>query len=79
MEETPCRRIRLYEKLLNAENWTVMWEKEFVVKKGDLRGCNSCRGVTLFPVISKIFCRMLLKRIKMGVDKKFRKYQRVER
>ena len=31
--------------------------------------------MTLLPVISKIFCRMLLERIKRGVDKKLRKEQ----
>ena len=35
-----------------------------VFKKGDLRECNNWRGVTLLPVISKIFFRMLLERIK---------------
>ena len=55
----------------------MMWEKGIHVKKGDLHGCYNWKGVTLFSVISKIFCKMLLKRIKMGVDKKFRKDQRV--
>ena len=77
MEKTPSRRFRLYEKIFNAENWSVTWEKRLIVKKSDLRGCYNWKGVTLFPVISKIFCKMLLKRIKMGVDKKFRKDQRV--
>lgn len=43
-----------------------------VFKKGDLSDCNNWRGVTLLPIISKIFCRMLLERIKNGVDKKLR-------
>ena len=53
-----------------------MWKKELIVKvfkKGDLRECNNWRDVTLLPV--KIFCRMLLYRIKKGVDKKLRKEQ----
>ena len=37
--------------------------------------CNNWRGVTLLPVISKIFCRMLLERIKKGVDKTLRNEQ----
>jgi len=55
-----------------------MWKKGLIVKifkKGDLQDCNNWRGVTLLPVIRKIFCRMLLKRIKRGVDKKLRKEQ----
>ena len=55
-----------------------MWKKELVVKvfkKRSLHECNNCRGVTLLPVSSKIFCRMQLERIKKGVDKKLRKEQ----
>ena len=37
--------------------------------------CNNWRRVTLLPVISKTFCKMLLERIKKGVDKKLRKEQ----
>ena len=50
-----------------------MWKEELIVKifkKGDLRDSSNWRGVTLLPVISKIFCRMMLKRIKIGIDKK---------
>ena len=55
-----------------------MWKKGLFVKvfkKGDLHECNNWRGVTLLPVISKIFCRMLLERIKKGVDKNLRNEQ----
>ena len=47
-----------------------MWKKGFMVKifkKGDLPDCNNWRRVTLLPVISKIFCRMMLERIKIGI------------
>ena len=43
------------------------------MKEGDFRDCNNWRGVTLLPIISKIFHRMLLGRIKRGVDKTLRK------
>ena len=43
------------------------------MKEGDIRGCNNWRGVTLLPIISKIFHRMLLGRIKRGVDKTLQK------
>ena len=55
-----------------------MCKKELVVsifKKGDLRDCNSWRGETLLPIISKIFHRMLLERIKKGIEKKLKKEQ----
>ena len=51
-----------------------MWKKRLVLKifkKGDLCDCNPWRGVTLLPIISKIFCRVLLKWNKKGVDKSF--------
>ena len=53
-----------------------MCKKELVVsifKKGDFRDCNNWRGVTLLLIISKIFHRMLLERIKKGIDKKLKK------
>ena len=57
-----------------------MCKKELAVsifKKGDLRDCNNWRGETLLPIISKIFHRMLLERIKKGIDKKLKKKSRV--
>ena len=45
------------------------------MKEGDSRDCNNWRGVTLLPIISKIFHKMLLGRIKRGVDKTLRKEQ----
>ena len=55
-----------------------MWKKELAVnvfKKRSLHKCNNCRGVTLLPVSSKIFCRMRLECIKKDLDKKLRKEQ----
>ena len=43
------------------------------MKEGDFRDCNNWRGVTLLPIISKIFHRLLLGRIKRGVDKTLQK------
>ena len=49
-----------------------MWKKELIAKifkKGDFRDChNNWIKVILLPVIRKIFCKMLLKRIKNGVQ-----------
>ena len=45
------------------------------MKEGDFRDCNNWRGVTLLPIISKIFHRMLLGWIKRGVDKTLQKEQ----
>ena len=45
------------------------------MKEGDFRDCNNWRGVTLLPIISKIFQRILIGRIKRGVDKTLQKEQ----
>ena len=77
MEETASRLTSCYNRLWETETWPKVWKKGpvKVFNKGDLRECNNWRGVTLLPVINKIFCRMLLERIKKGVDKKLRKKQ----
>ena len=31
--------------------------------------------MTLLPIISKVFCRMMLERIRIGIDNKLRKEQ----
>ena len=76
MEEFASRLTKCYNRLWETETWPKVWKGPVkVFKKGDLRECNNWRGVTLLPVINKIFCRMLLERIKKGVDKKLRKKQ----
>ena len=78
MEDTASRLARCYNRLWESEKWPQVWKKGLIVKifkKGDLRECNNWKGVTLLPVISKIFCRMMLERIKIGIDKKLRKEQ----
>ena len=54
------------------------WSKGLIVKlpkKGNLRECTNWRGITLLSVISKIFGRVLISRIKKGVDNILRKEQ----
>ena len=51
-----------------------MWKKGLdvkIFKRGDLRDYNNWRGVTVLPIISKIFCRMLLERIKKVLTRSF--------
>ena len=78
IEDTASRLTGCYNRLWEAEKWSEVWKKGFIVKifkKGDLRDCNNWRGLTLLPVISKIFCRMMLERIKIAIDRKLRKEQ----
>ena len=78
IEDTASKLTSCYNRLWETERWPKVWKKGLVAKvfkKGDLRQCNNWIGVTLLPVISKIICRMLLERIRKGVDKKLRKEQ----
>ena len=76
-EDTALRLTSCYNRLWETERWHGRkFERILLVvkvfKKGDLSDCKNWRGVTLLPAISKIFCRMILERIKNGVDKKLR-------
>ena len=73
MEDTASRLTSCYNRLWESERWPKLWKKELVLKvlkRGSLHECNNWRGVTLLPVISRIFCRMRLEQINKGVDKK---------
>jgi len=76
MEDTAGRLTKCYNRLWKAERWPKILKKGLIVKifkKGDLRHCKNWRGVTLLPIISKVFCRMMPERIRIGIDKKLRK------
>ena len=54
------------------------WTKGLIFtlpKKGDLGKCDNWRGITLLSVPSKIFCRILLKRIEKAIDSTLREEQ----
>ncbi|PIK41764.1 endonuclease-reverse transcriptase [Apostichopus japonicus] len=54
------------------------WKKGLIVKlpkKGDLNECANWRGITLLPIASKILGRIVIDRIKIGIDKKLRPEQ----
>ena len=38
-------------------------------KKGDLSDCNNWRGITLFSVPEKVFCKVLLNKLQTVVDR----------
>ena len=67
MEETTNRLHKLFNKLCETETWPNLWKQGLIIKifkKGDLRDCNNWRGVTFLPVISKVFSRLLINRLK---------------
>lgn len=54
------------------------WSKGLIVKlpkKGNLQECDNWRGITLLSIPSKIFCRVLLKRIDQAIDTRLRQEQ----
>ncbi len=54
------------------------WKKGLIVKmpkKGDLTECGNWRGITLLPIASKVLGRILINRIKEGVDEILRPEQ----
>ena len=78
LEERPKELTKLFNKVKEEGVAPKRWSKGLIVKvpkKGNLRECTNWRGITLLPVISKIFGRVLISRIKKGVDNILRKEQ----
>ena len=44
-------------------------------KKGNLKECKNWRGITLLSVVSKVMGRIVIDRIRTGVESKLRKEQ----
>ena len=68
----------LFRVIWDTEEIPSSWTKRIIIKipkKGDLTVCDSSRGVTLLSVPGKIFGKVLINRIKDGVDKELRNEQ----
>ena len=73
MRDTVSRVTSCHKKLWETYRWPKPWKKKLllkVLKRGSFHECYNWRGVTLLPVISRIFCRIRLEQINKGVDKK---------
>ena len=69
---------QLLDKIWQQEKIPDRWKKGLIVKlpkEGDLKNCKNWRGITLLPVVSKVLGRILIDRIKSGVDNRLRKEQ----
>ena len=67
-----CNRIWSEEKIPEE------WRKGLLIKlpkKGDLSYCKNWRGIMLLNMASKVFCRVILERIKIALDEKLREDQ----
>ncbi|KAI8514548.1 hypothetical protein Bbelb_071390 [Branchiostoma belcheri] len=68
----------LFAKIWEHEVIPQDWEKGLIFKipkKGVLSNCDNWRGITLLSIPSKVFCRILLKRIDSALDTKLREEQ----
>ena len=65
----------LFTKIWDKEEILEDWSKGLIVKlpkRGNLIDCDNWRGITLIPVIMKIFGSAIINRIRVGVDNKLR-------
>ena len=72
LDERTKELTKLFKKVKEEGVASKSWNRGLIVKllkKGDLRECMNWRDITLLPVITKIFGRVLTSRIKKGVDK----------
>ena len=54
------------------------WKKGVIVKlpkKGNLNDCKNAKGITFLSILRKILGRVVIDRIRNGVDKRLRKKQ----
>jgi hypothetical protein len=68
----------LFKTIWDTEEVPKSWKQGLIVKipkKGDLTDCGNWRGITLTSVPSKVFGRVLIDRIRDGVDSKLREEQ----
>ena len=66
LDERTKELTKLFNKVKEEGVAPTSWNRGLIVKlpkKGDLRECTNWRGITLLPVISKIFGRVLISRI----------------
>ncbi|XP_039403554.1 uncharacterized protein LOC120409474, partial [Mauremys reevesii] len=68
----------LFNKAWEEEKVPEAWKKGIIVKlpkKGDLSLCDNWRGINLLSVLGKVFCRVLLQRIRQAVEEVLREEQ----
>ena len=65
----------LFLQIWETERVPTEWKNGYLVKlpkKGDLGLCKNWRGIMLLSVPSKVFCRIILERLKHALDRKLR-------
>jgi hypothetical protein len=77
-EVTENLMLPLIQAIWKEEKMPEEWRRGLLIKipkKGDRTRCSNWRGITLLPVPSKIFTRIVLNRIKQAVETMVRKEQ----
>ncbi|BFY97740.1 hypothetical protein BsWGS_00780 [Bradybaena similaris] len=70
--------LTFFNEIWQSESPPKEWKNGIIIKltkKGDLTDCNNWRGITLLSIPSKMFCSMLLERLKKSVDEILREEQ----
>ena len=65
----------LFNKVWEDEKVPEAWQKGIIVKlpkKGDLSVCGNWRGINLLSVPGKLFCRVLLQRMRQAIERTLR-------
>ena len=69
---------QLMKKVWEHEKILTKWKQGLIIKlakKGNLKECKNSRGITLLSVVSKILGRIIIDRVRNGVDQRLRKEQ----
>ena len=69
---------QLLEKAWKHEKIPTKWKRGLIIKlpkKGNLKECKNSRGITLLSVVGKILGRIIIDRIRNGIDRRLRKEQ----
>ena len=69
---------KLFNKVWEEEKVPEAWKIGIIVKlpkRGDLSVCGNWRGINLLSVSGKIFCRVLLQRVRQSIEKTLREEQ----
>ena len=65
----------LFKKIWDQEEIPDDWGKSLIVKlpkKGDLTACRNWRGITLIPTAAKVVGKMIITRIRDGINQQLR-------
>ena len=69
---------KLFNRVLEEREVPSDWKRSLIVKipkKGDLTLCDNYRGISLLSVPSKVFCRVIIDRLREGVEETLREEQ----